>query len=367
MDQPNIYKLYYVPTNRMIQQISEIYKISYQLDTIFNPLPPIAKKQFIFESLVEELHNTNQLEGVSSSREEIARSVREIRLNKSEKNRFHSMVKSYLKLINGDTRLPTTPEDIRKIYDNITEGEIDSKELPDGKIFREEATYILKKSGSGKVIHRGIVPESRIHEEIINLLEFLNEERHIPPIIRVAVGHYFFGYIHPFYDGNGRTSRFISSMYLSEELGQIAALSLSRGCNKLTNKYLDSFDKSNSVRNRGEMNFFIENFLEIILEALNEMLEGLIEKDELLSMAAEKIYSDSNILKPVSKQFMFVLAQNNFFHSSQGVTVSELSETLEISPTTVRKIAKELIDLSLVEKHGERPAFYTIKHEYFES
>lgn len=94
----------------------------------------------------------------------------------------------------------------------------------------------------------------------------MNESEPIPHIIKVAIGHYYFGYIHPFYEGNGRTSRFINSLYLSDTLGKIPALSLSRGCNKIKNKYLDAFDITNRITNKGELNFFIDSFLSIICE-----------------------------------------------------------------------------------------------------
>src|SRR5699024_3853302 len=137
-------------------------------------------------------------------------------------------------LINGDIQLPTVPKDIRVTYDEITEGEIDINELPDGDVFRKETTHVLKKSGSGKVIHRAVIPESEITWKLDRLLHVMNDESSIPPLIKIAIGHYYFGYIHPFYDGNGRTSRFISSLYLSEVIGNIGALSLSQGCNTFT-------------------------------------------------------------------------------------------------------------------------------------
>ena len=66
---------------------------------------------------------------------------------------------------------------------------------------------------SGKVIHSGIYPEEKLNEAMTAALDFLNDDN-IDILIRISAFHYLFGYIHPFYDGNGRTSRFISSHLL---------------------------------------------------------------------------------------------------------------------------------------------------------
>jgi Fic family protein len=51
-----------------------------------------------------------------------------------------------------------------------------------------------------------------------NLEEYLNTEVHpVDPLIRMAVAHYQFESIHPFYDGNGRTGRIINVLYLIKE------------------------------------------------------------------------------------------------------------------------------------------------------
>ena len=54
----------------------------------------------------------------------------------------------------------------------------------------------------------------------------------IPLLVRLAAFHYFFEYIYPFYDGNGRTGRFIVSYYLSREFSPYIALQLSVEINK---------------------------------------------------------------------------------------------------------------------------------------
>lgn len=368
ISQPHHYELYYIPTNDMLNMISKIHNVSNAFLKTFNELPTVAQNQFINECLVEELYNTNQLEGIRSSREEIARSAKELKLNRKTKTRFDSMITSYMSLLGGIIEVPKNPGDIRNIYDDITNGEIDQDELPDGEIFRKDVTYVLKKSGSGKVIHHGVAPEEEIISKSRQLLSFMNEKDEIPELIRVAVGHYYFGYIHPFYDGNGRTSRFISSLYVSKTLDNISSLSLSRGCNTYKNKYLEAFEITNSIKCRGELNYFIETFLTIMLEALVEMNAELKEKSELLGIAARKLNKEFALLEmdDLHKEVMFILAQNHFFDSNSGLTIKELAGILDKSEATLRKIVKELQDLSLISQKGERPAYYYIGQNYFE-
>jgi Fic family protein len=48
-----------------------------------------------------------------------------------------------------------------------------------------------------------------------NLEEYINDDKDdISPLIKVAIQHYQFESIHPFYDGNGRTGRIINVLYL---------------------------------------------------------------------------------------------------------------------------------------------------------
>lgn len=167
-------------------------------------------------------------------------------------------------------------------------------------------------------------------------------------------------------DGNGRISRFISSLYLSKTLDFIPALSLSRGCNKYKNIYLEAFEHTNSIMNRGELNSFIDSFLDIIYRTLLKMVEELKEKTILMEGAENKIKSDQNVANDKEHTFMFILAQNKFFSNNDGLTVQELTHELGLSIATVRKIAENLIEKAMIKKHGIRPAYYHIDEEYLE-
>ena len=68
---------------------------------------------------------------------------------------------------------------------------------------------------SGEVIYTPPEGEKIILEKMSNLDNYINDTQDdIDPLIRMAVIHYQFESIHPFYDGNGRTGRIINILFL---------------------------------------------------------------------------------------------------------------------------------------------------------
>lgn len=367
MNQREIYQLYFIPTLKMLELCNEIYGTDKYLQILFDDLPEIAKKKYMLECIVEELQNTNEIEGVRSSREEIVRSAKALKEDVTSKKRFTSMIHSYMKLMSGELTAVKDVEDVRKIYDYLLEREIPDEDLPDGEIFRKDKCVVLKYTGSQKEIHEGLYPEKKIHEGLTEMLQFLNEEDNIPLIIKVIIGHYYFGYIHPFYDGNGRTSRFISSLYLQQEYTRITSISLSRGCNINVIKYLKLFENANKFSNRGEMNEFIEGMLEIIYSTQIIMIEEIKEKRSLLDNAYEIINGEKAKDKTeIEKNILFILAQDILFASVPGLTVKEFSNILEASEQTVRKVMNKLADEDFIEFTGQKPKVYRLNRDFIE-
>ncbi|KOY14437.1 Fic family protein [Paenibacillus xylanivorans] len=116
------------------------------------------------------------------------------------------------------------------------------------------------------------------------------------------------------------------------------------------------------------MNCFIESFLEIILETLSKMSGELKEKIELLKITENKLSKDYRLKDKdaIYGHIMFILAQNHFFVTENGLTIKELAEISNKSEMTIRKTIKELLQVSLIDKKGEKPAYYSIRRKYFE-
>ncbi|CAN5877206.1 adenosine monophosphate-protein transferase Fic [soil metagenome] len=73
----------------------------------------------------------------------------------------------------------------------------------------------LKNDLTGETIYTPPDDKGLIQDLMRNLENYLNEHPgEISPLIRMAIQHYQFESIHPFYDGNGRTGRILNVLYL---------------------------------------------------------------------------------------------------------------------------------------------------------
>ena len=73
----------------------------------------------------------------------------------------------------------------------------------------------LINSKTGEVIYTPPQDEKEIRDLLKNLEDYINENDDVDPLIKMALIHYQFESIHPFYDGNGRTGRILKCFIFS--------------------------------------------------------------------------------------------------------------------------------------------------------
>jgi Fic family protein len=75
---------------------------------------------------------------------------------------------------------------------------------------------VLKNEATGEIIYTPPSGKEEIMSLLGNLEEYINNnyDNNIDTLVKLAVIHYQFESIHPFYDGNGRTGRIINILYL---------------------------------------------------------------------------------------------------------------------------------------------------------
>lgn len=328
----------------LCDKISKADKYIYALSS---QLPSAAITQFAAKSLVDEIILTNDIEGVYSTRKEINLILNDVKKRNSRK-RFEGLVAKYKMLSRTEISLNNC-EDIRRIYDELVLSEVvedDPDNMPDGVIFRKEIAEVT--TSTQKVIHKGLYPEEKITDYMEQSLKILNnEDIHI--LIRIAIFHYLFGYIHPFYDGNGRTSRFISSYLLSKNYEYIIGYRLSYTIKENISDYYEAFKICNNPKSKGDLTPFVIMFLKIINKSFENLLDALYKRKENL----EKYFSIVSKIKGIDKDLSYVLLQGALF-SNLGIDKKDLCNTLEISESTLSKRLKVIAKLGylIVKKNG---------------
>ena len=374
--QKNKYDLYYVPTLETMNIIRKINLEDKRIVELYEKLPDIAKESFYIDIVSSEIQNTNNIEGVESKREDIVYTAKKVvKNNINNKNndlKFLSIVRSYtaIKNMNDDltsdesVRKINDVKDIRKIYDSITAEGVAEENLPDRELFRKGVVYIQGKKGT---LHDGVSnadnSEPIIKELLSKLVDFINTQE--CNLIKNAIFHYYFGYVHPFYDGNGRTARFISSLILQEEYSWLTACSLSQGVNKKRNLYLKAFESTNSLAMQGEMNFFVDSFLKLINIGQTEILENLYSKTILLEAAYDVIKSDERVVND-EKMFNIVYSavQMYLFGNNDYIEIKDIEDLADCGNAKSRKYANNLCEMNIFKKISQKPIRLVLEPGY---
>ena len=234
------------------------------------------EKHYVRKLLLEELQATNAIEGVVSTKEELEVASRSKNLGR----RFYFITNKYQKLLNGDSDHFVRLEDFRNTYDELMKNEISEDSLPDGELFRRNEVYVFKGDGSVNPVHSPLKTEEQINLHLTYLLNLMNDDS-IPYLIKIAITHYYFEYIQPFYDGNGMMGRYIASSMLYN-LDPLIAMKLSSVIKNNHKRYLDSFVVTINGYNRADATLFVLFMLEMMLEASEEVDEDL-SKIELMT------------------------------------------------------------------------------------
>lgn len=333
--------------NELNYLLNAIRAMDKKIEQIFSQLPEVAKKQYQKKSMIDEIEFSNSIEGVISTRKDINDIIEEVQIKSKKQERLSGIINKYMLLKDAIPIELNDAKDIRTLYDEMLYEEIkqsDAKNLPDGVLFRRESVSVT--TSTGKIIHTGILPEEKIISSLDEALNILNDEK-LDVAIRVALFHYIFAYIHPFYDGNGRINRFIASYVLSQNYASIIGYRLSLTIKEHLSDYYDAFKYTNDIRNKGDITLFVIEFLKILLKAYEKTELYALEKLKTLTMYKHIIYQGNEDKK--IKDILFILIQVEIF-SEFGLSVGDISSISEYSINTIRNRINILKEKKLIKE-----------------
>ena len=339
------HEAFYIETPDITKMLSDIAKLDKAVYKYTNSLPDIAIEHLLKQFLIDEIKATNDIEGVYSSRKEINKVLESLETKKKD-TKFLGLIKTYYYLTKRCNFSFKTCEDIRAAYDEILLDDVVSENennKPDGKLFRKDSVSI---SENGKDIHQGLLPEETIIKYLNKALKYLNNKGE-DTLLRTAAFHYLFGYIHPFYDGNGRLSRYISSCMLASEYEPIIGYCLSMNIKENLAEYYKAFKICNHVLNRGDITPFVDYFVRVVYETFKRLVDDLKEKNALYNIYLGKLsklkYSND---EKIFEIFVYLLQATLF--SEIGISTKDLLRCANITRVTLRNRLDKILKTDMV-------------------
>jgi Fic family protein len=174
------------------------------------PLTPKVIKSLRETARFQTIHYSTQIEGNRLTQKEIVQVIKD-KEHFIGKQRDENEIKAYytaLEWIERNIHKPITEITIKTIH-SIVEGR--SKTKPTSY---RDGQNVIKDSVTGAIVY--LPPEARDVPKIMNeLVEWLQRKSSDIPIpIVAAIAHYQLATIHPYYDGNGRTARLLTTLIL---------------------------------------------------------------------------------------------------------------------------------------------------------
>ena len=308
----------------------------------------IPNQTILINSLIlQEAKDSSEIENIITTHDELYQSNLDI----SNISHATKEVQSYSRALLKGFEL------VRENSLLLTRHIIDIQQELEGNVagVRQQTGTVLKNQATGEVIHTPPQDEATIRKLLNNLEHYINTADDVDPLIKMAIIHYQFESIHPFYDGNGRTGRIINILYLVlNELLDLPILYLS---SYIIKHKADYYRLLQEVREK-------DSWEEWIIYLLDGVEQTAIRQIKLINaikqlMDSTKIRLKKELPKIYSKDLLEVL----FIHPYTKIDM--LVDNLGITRQTASKHLKELDSIGLLEERKIKNSKFYINKELF--
>ena len=301
------------------------------------------EKEFILNASIEEAVTSAIYEGANSTRAKAKQLIAE---NKEPRNKDEYMLlNNYLAMqwIKEHKSDELNLDLLLRIHEIVTRRTFSEDLINYSGKFRDDVVYVGKHEGVDfKLI------EPLLTEAIANTTK---NPRYIHPLLKGILLHYFIAYIHPFFDGNGRTARAIFYFNaLKHNLNFVELLSISAHLKDHGDRYERSFE--NAAKYEGDITYFVDFSLDSILTALKTVEQKVALLQSIRKMKEAYDFSDHQVT------LLQRLALNKFRKISIEEFSKDIHRTHEMARIELKSLAAHGF---LVEVKEGKKFFYSVE------
>lgn len=223
--------------------------------------------------------------------------------------------------------------------------------------FRKLPGTELKNSRTGEVVYSPPQDYQTIKELMNELQKMINDPEYsnYDPIVKMAIIHFQFESIHPFYDGNGRTGRIINILYLIlNGLLETPILYLSSYIIRYKGDYYKYLQQVRSDNNW-------ENWLNYMIEGVDQTARETIQTIKEIKLIMQEM---KRLLRDNYKFYSQDLLNNLFKHPY--TKIGFVMEDLEVSRLTAASYLNRLASDGVLKKEKVGNSNYYINIRLFD-
>ncbi len=244
-------KMYLIPTEELWERIASIESL-YQ---------NVSNKNKVKDILLLDAYHSATIEGARTTVEHVKKAWTD------PKTKDDKMVMNTLRGLNYAYENTITLENLRFLWEIVTKDVCENKHL-DGECYRNGMVYV---GSASEIVHTPAKP-SEIPHLMEALFTFLTETE-MNVWIAACIFHFYFVYVHPYCDGNGRMARILTQSFLFfHGKKKIKFLPLSRAINDSLSGYYATLKQSENVQSNGEKWLDITPFIDYMLGAIENCI-----------------------------------------------------------------------------------------------
>jgi Fic family protein len=335
-------------TKAILKKVITANRALAELKGVANSIP---NQHILINALsLQEAKDSSEIENIITTHDELYRasvSSAAISHQAKEVQRYREALYTGFSLI-GEHRLLLKKHiiEIQKVLEGNNAG------------MRSQSGTVLKNEQSGEVVFMPPQNPQTIHTLMDNLERYINTPKldELDALIKMAIVHYQFEAIHPFYDGNGRTGRIVNILFLMlSGLLDIPILYLSSYIIKNKSDY---YRLLRSVSSDGAWQEWVIYMLEgveqtaqksiVLINAINATMK---ESKEVILKALPKLYS---------KELLELLFKHPY------TKINFLVEELGITRKTAASYLKALEEIGILASEKKGREVYFINKRLFE-